>query len=113
MNDWVKSIVGYLLIISVVMQMMPNQKYTQYIRLFSGFLLIVLILQPVLKIRSADSFLEQQISEFIQEQEKLETRIGVLGESFREKSEQVKEDTQGNIDVKEIEKVRVEVTVDD
>lgn len=113
MNEWVKSIVGYLLIVSVAMQMMPNQKYAQYIRLFTGFLLIILILQPVLKIRSADSFLEQQISEFIEEQEKLETGIGVLGEAFREKSEQMQEDAQENIDVKEIEKVRVEVTVDD
>ena len=48
MNDWIKTLVGYLLIVSVVTQMMPNRKYEQYVKLFTGFLLIILILQPVL-----------------------------------------------------------------
>ena len=29
MNDWIKNLVGYLLIVSVVTQMMPNGKYEQ------------------------------------------------------------------------------------
>ena len=47
MNDWIKNLVGYLLIVSVVTQMMPNGKYEQYVKLFTGFLLIILILQQI------------------------------------------------------------------
>ena len=113
MSDWIKSLVGYMLIVSVVMQMMPNQKYEQYVRLFTGFLLIVLVLQPILKIGSADSFLEQQIFEFVQEQEVLEEQIGMQGEAFRVQSEEMQEKKEASIEIQEIEQVKVEVTMDD
>ena len=49
MSEWLQGIVGYLLLVSVTTQMIPNKKYEQYVRLFTGFLLIVVLLQPVLK----------------------------------------------------------------
>ena len=33
MNDWMKSLVGYMLIVSVVTQMLPNKKYEQYVKI--------------------------------------------------------------------------------
>lgn len=113
MSGWLKSLVGYMMIVSVAMQMIPNQKYEQYVRLFTGFLLIVLVLQPILKIGSADSFLEQQISEFVQQQDRLEEEIGAQGETFRLKSEKMQENNEESIKIQQIEQVRVEVTMDD
>lgn len=113
MNGWLKSLVGYMLIISVAMQMLPNQKYEQYVRLFTGFLLIVLVLQPVLKIGAADSYLENKIAEFVQEQEVLEERIIEQGEMFRLESEKIQEENLELIEVQDVERVEVEVTMDD
>lgn len=113
MNDWIKTLVGYLLIVSVITQMMPNRKYEQYVRLFTGFLLIILILQPVLKIGSANAFLEGKIHAFVQEQEELEAQIGVQSEKFRKKSEEVQWDNQEQIVIEEIQEVQVEVKPDD
>ena len=113
MNEWVKSLVGYFLIVSVVTQMMPSQKYEQYIKLFTGFLLIVLFLQPVLKIRSANVFLEGKINEFVQEQEKLEEQIGIQSEEFQKKSEQIQQESQDVIGIEEIKIADVEVNLDD
>lgn len=113
MSGWLKCLVGYMLIVSVVMQMMPDKKYEQYVRLFTGFLLIVLVLQPVLKIGSADSFLENQIQEFVQEQENLEEQIGAQGEAFRQESEEMEQENMEVIEVPEVEQVRVEVITDD
>ncbi len=112
MNDWIKTLVGYLLIISVVTQMMPNRKYEQYVKLFTGFLLIILILQPVLKIESANAFLEGKIHEFVQEQEELETQIGVQSEVFQKKSEELQQENREQIVIEEIQKVHVEVSPD-
>lgn len=113
MSVWLKSFVGYMLIVSIAIQMLPNEKYEQYVRLFAGFLLIVLVLQPILKIGSADSLLENKIAQLIQEQEAMEEEIGKQTELFRADSEKMQENDQEKIQVREIEKVRVEVSVDD
>ncbi len=112
MKLWIKSLVGCLLIFSVVGQMLPDKKYEQYVRLFTGFLLILVVLQPVLKIREADSFLEQQIEQFMEEQGRLEAQIGEELESFRQKSEAVSEKEE-RIEIEKIQEVRVEVTGND
>ncbi len=106
MSVWIKSLVGYMLIVSVVMQMLPNKKYEQYVKLFTGFLLIVLILQPVLKIGSASTFLEEQINKFVQEQENLEEQIGI-------QSEKLQIEDQERLGIEKVEKVKVEVKLDD
>ena len=112
MNDWIKTLVGYLLIMSVITQMMPNGKYEQYARLFAGFLLIILILQPILKIGSANTILEGKIHAFVQEQEELEAQIGVQSEAFQKKSEELQQENQEQIVIEEIQKVQVEVNPD-
>lgn len=111
MSSWLKSLVGYMLIVSVVMQMLPNKKYEQYVRLFTGFLLIVLVLQPILKIGSADSFLADKIAGFVQEQELLEEQIGEETAVFQNKSEKMQQQSLEQIEIQPVE--TVEVVVDD
>lgn len=111
MSGWLKSMVGYMLIVSVTMQMLPDKKYEQYVKLFTGFLLIVLVLQPVLKIGSVNSFLEDKIYEFVQEQEALEEEIGKEKQAFQSQSEQIQKKNFEQIEIQPIE--RVEVVIDD
>lgn len=113
MNEWLKSIIGFMLILSIVTQMMPNEKYEQYIRLFTGFLLIVLLLQPILKIGLADSFLEQRIEQFIQEQEVLEEQIDRETGVFQMEIEKQQEDVQEKIEILDVEQIKVEVKSSD
>lgn len=109
MSSWLKSLVGYMLIVSVVMQMLPNKKYEQYVRLFTGFLLIVLVLQPILKIGSADSFLADKIAGFVQEQELLEEQIGEETAVFQNKSEKMQQQSLEQIEIQPVEAVEVVV----
>lgn len=107
MNGWIKSIVGYMLVVSVAMQMLPGEKYGQYVKLFTGFLLLLLALSPILRIRSADSFLEKTINEFVEEQEMLERQIGAEAEEFQRKSDQLRDSSQEKISVRPVETVEV------
>lgn len=107
MSSWLKSFVGYMLIVSITMQILPDKKYEQYVKLFTGFLLIILILQPLLKIGSADSFLESQIMQFVRQQEKLEQEIGEESLKFERKSEQLQFKGIGQIEIQQIEQVKV------
>lgn len=107
MSQWVKSLVGYLLMVSIVMQMLPDKKYEQYVRLFTGFLLMILVLQPVLKIGTASEYLENKIMEFVQEQETLERKIVQETGTFREKSVQLQTEECRQIEIAPIEQVEV------
>ncbi len=111
MSGWLKSLVGYMLIVSVVMQMLPNEKYERYVKLFTGFLLIIFILQPVLKIGSVDSYLADKIAGFVQEQELLEENIGEMGELFEQESEKMQEQPSDRIEIQPVK--AVEVVIDD
>lgn len=107
MSEWLKNIVGFLLIVSIVMQVLPGKKYEQYVKLFTGFLLILIVLQPVLKIGSANSFLEQTIEEFVAQQEILERKIGTETEDFREQSERLQPGWMEQVSVSPVETVEV------
>ena len=113
MNEWIKSFVGCLLMISVAMQMLPNSKYEHYVRLFTGFLILVLLIQPFLKIGSMDSYLEGKIEEAMEVQERLEKEIVVQSEVFESKSQEIRLNDAQKIDIPQIERVEVEVTLDD
>lgn len=45
--DWIRSIIYYLIFITVVVNLLPNKKYEKYIRFFAGMVLILLVLKPV------------------------------------------------------------------
>jgi len=107
MSGWLKSLVGYMLIVSVVMQMLPGEKYKQYVKLFTGFLLIIFVLQPVLKIGSVDSYLAEKIAGFVQEQELLEERIVRKSELFEQESEKMQEQPSDRIEIQPVKAVEV------
>lgn len=113
MNEWIKSFVGCLLMISVAMQMLPNSKYEQYVKLFTGLLMLVLLIQPILKIDSMDSYLEGKIEEAMEAQERLEKEIVMQSEVFESQSQEIRLNDAQEIDISEIERVEVEVTMDD
>lgn len=108
MSGWLRGLVGYMIMVSVVMQMLPNSKYEQYVKLFTGLLLILLLIQPVLKIGSLEDYLENKISQLVKEQEQLEWEIG------RKKSEvalesDIYESSEAVVKIPEILKVEVRI----
>ena len=115
MSEWMKSMAGYLLIVSLTMQILPNKKYEQYVKLFSGALLLILFLQPILKIGSADLFLERKIAGFVQTQEQLEKMIGKEVDLFRkevevlQENESLKQDLFEMIEIPRIEQMEVKI----
>lgn len=45
--EWIRSIIYYLIFITVVVNLLPNKKYEKYIRFFAGMVLILLVLKPI------------------------------------------------------------------
>ena len=58
--EWIENIAVYMVIITVAMQMVPNNSYKKYIRFFTGLILIIMMSGPILKIFG----MEQDLKEF-------------------------------------------------
>ena len=48
--EWVRGIAYYMVLVTVVMQMTAAESYRKYIRLFTGIILVLMILAPVMRI---------------------------------------------------------------
>ena len=72
--DWVRNLVFYQILISIVMNLIPQNVYVKYIRFFLGMLFIIIAMQPVLKaFRLAErmdvSYVQRMIEQELQEGE--------------------------------------------
>lgn len=48
--QWLQNLSFYLIIVHMVIQLIPNNSYKKYIRFYTGLLLIVLLVAPILKL---------------------------------------------------------------
>ena len=60
-KNWIQNIVGFLLLMSLVSQLVPEEKYRKYVRLTMGIMLIVVLVMPVVEIFGMDVSLFQNL----------------------------------------------------
>ena len=48
--QWIENIAFYLVVITAVIQLVPNNSYKKYIRFFTGLILVILLANPIMKI---------------------------------------------------------------
>lgn len=46
-TEWVRSIVVYLIVVSALLHVLPEAGYKKYVRLFTGLLLILIVIRPI------------------------------------------------------------------
>lgn len=55
--EWLKNLAFYMILLTAVIRVLPNNQYQKYIRFFAGLILVVLLMTPVLKLTGMkDSF---------------------------------------------------------
>lgn len=71
--NWVKNLVCFYLLLTVVLHLLPQKSYRKYVRFFSGMLLTILVVSPVLSLLGDEEALRQKISqaEFFQDMENI------------------------------------------
>lgn len=52
--EWIRNIVIFLLLISLIYQLLPDSEYKKYMRVCAGLILIVIVFSPLLKLTEAD-----------------------------------------------------------
>lgn len=84
MLQWVKGVVFYLILLTVVSHLLPGHRYDKYIRLFTGMLLIVIVIRPVTHLFSWDVLFDSHYFSAVKEE------IGnEIDEEFMEELEDV------------------------
>ena len=68
LKSWIMGIVTFLLVMTLVEQMIPRDKYRKYVRLAMGLILILMISTPILSLLGVD---EKVFRNFVQENLKL------------------------------------------
>lgn len=107
-----ESIAGCMLAISLALRMLPDKKYEQSVRLFTGFLLLLLFLQPLLRIGPTEELMEEKLAQLVEEQEAVERQIFKESEGFRAFGRE-EETTEKKIEEVRIDQIEVEVSGND
>lgn len=83
--DWIRNLAFYLILITVILQMIPDSVYKKYIRFFTGLVLILMLSEPVMQGFHLKSEFEQIFRSVTYRQEARE--IEQAAEYFREAEE--------------------------
>ena len=54
--EWLRNISYYLILVTAVTYVLPSGSYRKYIRFFTGLVLILMLVSPVVQLLGAESF---------------------------------------------------------
>ncbi len=85
--DWIKSIAIYMILISVVKNLLPKSHFEKYLRLFTGMLVVVLVARPFAQWFHLQETIDDLFSldSYKQEMNQLQIDFGKLGEDYEQR----------------------------
>ncbi len=108
--EWIRNIAFYMVLVTAVTQVIPNQQYKKYVRFFTGLVLVLMMTTPILRLLGMemditnlykDMEYEDQIEEF--------RRAGeIFYESEDDRYENMK-DVEGTEDIENIKVEEIQV----
>jgi len=80
--EWLQNISYYLILVTAVTYVLPSNSYRKYIRLFTGLVLIMMLLIPVLDLFGEKTYIyenqyEEELPMFIEDLGEFNNRIEV------------------------------------
>lgn len=83
---WVKNLVCFYIFITAVLHLLPKESYRKYVRFFTGLLLVILVLTPILSVVGDKENIYERIEQagFFQEMENLKLDTAYLEASQQE-----------------------------
>ncbi|RDY30395.1 stage III sporulation protein AF [Lachnotalea glycerini] len=67
--QWIKNIAFYIILVTAVMNVIPNNNFKKYINLFTGMIMIILVLSPICKFMGINTRLDTNFIKNIYSQE--------------------------------------------
>lgn len=98
--QWLQDLAVYLILVSAILQVLPQELYQKYIRFFSGLVLIILLMTPLLRLTDMEDSFRSRVQEQNMEQESA---------SFLEEIREKQEEGKGEMTLETEEKEQIEV----
>lgn len=105
--DWMTNLVLFSLMATLFLRILPGKTYVPYIRLFTGFLLILLFLEPLLSAFQISDHLAAKVNQdlFRLETEEMESELIKMEERQKKYYEKAyKEEVENQIMIRGLEK---------
>ncbi len=85
--DWIKSIAIYMILISVVKNLLPKSQFEKYLRLFTGMLVVILVTRPFTQWFHLQDSIDDLFSldAYRQEMNQLQIDFSQMGEDYEER----------------------------
>lgn len=113
---WVKNLVCFYIFITAVLHLLPKESYRKYVRFFTGMLLVIMVLTPILSLVGNEENLYEKIEQtgFFQQMENLKLDTAYLEATQKEIYQEEYEkaicmDIEQMVDRQELEAKKVEV----
>ena len=104
--DWLRDISYYLILVTAVTYVLPSNSYRKYIRFFTGLVLIMMLVTPVLDLFRVDALDDDNLLEkYISEYEEKIRDFTYVKEDFLENKAVQNEMSQGEISQIEVEDI--------
>ena len=98
--QWLQDLAVYLILVSAILQALPQESYQKYILFFSGLVLIILLMTPLLRLTDMEDSFRSRVQEQNMEQESA---------SFLEEIREKQEEGKGEMTLETEEKEQIEV----
>lgn len=98
--QWLQDLAVYLILVSAILQALPQESYQKYIQFFSGLVLIILLMTPLLRLTDMEDSFRSRVQEQNMEQESA---------SFLEEIREKQEEGKGEMTLETEEKEQIEV----
>mgnify|MGYP000503686006 CR=1 FL=1 len=65
MQEWIRQIIIYVILVTVLRGLIMKPQYEQYFRFFSGIVLILLVVSPVLRVLHQDTAWHDTVEQYL------------------------------------------------
>lgn len=102
--EWLKDLAYYVILVTALFHMIPGEVYQKYIRFFTGLVMVVLLLSPVLWLFQEQDPLQlmECYEQGMKDLESWEAGQGKSGEQRQISIREISEDLEDPIEVEEI-----------
>ena len=77
--QWIQNLTGFFLFLSVAERLLPGKQYGKYLRLFSGMILVFIVLQPLTEGMHLEDTIAGYYESFLFQEQTEDLRRNMLG----------------------------------
>lgn len=101
--EWIRNVAYYMILTGIIINILPNAKYEKYVRLVTGIILIIMMVNPILKLTDFERWLDISLVKNLYEQEITNESLKIL-EISKEQREKIFDKYKNEIssDIEEI-----------